>query len=129
MEDIILKYPNNGSDVHDISSDLSCEYVDRQINSGLKIGDLVQVTRKAENYEQGWSAEWKLDMDKFIGNEYYIEIIDSLFLNAARVYKHSRGFVLKHVVFDSQFDIYWFPYFVLEKSKSLENKYNLNLDI
>lgn len=43
-------------------------YAERQARCGIKVGDWVRVTRKAESYEDGWSNEWWPDMDAVIGS-------------------------------------------------------------
>jgi len=40
--------------------------------SGLKIGDTVKVTRKAEDYEMGWKDIWASYMDDYVGHTYKI---------------------------------------------------------
>ena len=44
-------------------------YLEGHENSGLKVGDIVKVTRKSESNERGWSNSWIKDMNKFIGKE------------------------------------------------------------
>ena len=75
--------------------DIEEAYQVRAKESGINIGDTVKVIRKASDYEMGWLTAWHPDMDKMIGNEYtVVEIVDG-------DYKLD--------------DLYWFPFFVLEK--------------
>ena len=66
--------------------------------SGINVGDTVKVIRKAQSYEMGWQTAWDPYMDEMIGKEYTVsEVFDGVY----------------HLS-----DLYWFPFFVLEKIKS-----------
>ena len=72
-------------------------YIDYQKASGLKVGDKVEVTRKAESFESGWTCTWTKQMDSDVGE---IHVISSIEPNGT-------GITL---------DSGWcFPFFVLEK--------------
>ena len=43
------------------------EYIKRQNNSGIEVGDMVKVTRIAKSHEEGWSTMWIDDMDNYVG--------------------------------------------------------------
>ena len=71
--------------------------------SGINVGDIVKVVRKAQSEEMGWTGYWQPDMDDTIGNEYTVsDIIDGDYLLD---------------------DDWWFPFFVLEKVKSVKFVY------
>lgn len=75
-------------------------YVEKQEASGLKVGDYVRVTRKAENREAGWDNVWMPgDMNPAVGKVFKIESING-----------KRGIRLS--------DQRWmdYPFFVLEKT-------------
>lgn len=65
----------------------------------LKIGDLVRVTREAEDDEDGWGISWAKGMSTFVGNLANVKNIDEPF-----------GILLSNGNVS-----YFFPYFVLEK--------------
>lgn len=77
-------------------------YLLAQEHCGLKVGDWVRVTRKAENYEAGWDYLWKDEKDNFIGK---IGIINSIGDFGIDVELPKRDYTIR----------YDFPYFVLEK--------------
>lgn len=93
-----------------MNKDTMCRvYQDAQKSCGLKVGDYVRVTRKAEDYEAGWSACWNGKfMDKTIG---MVGRIDALNLASIKV------------VFDKSINDWWdYPYFVLEKVPAPEEQ-------
>lgn len=77
------------------------DYIHKQKESGIKVGDRVIVTRKCESFEGGWSSSWATGMDKTVGNIYTVKIIHP---TAAGIglgnYDDSR---------------WYYPYFVLRK--------------
>lgn len=72
------------------------QYVWEQERCGLKSGDKVRVTCKANSGERGWNNYWVERMDELIGEE----------LEVASV--HPNGVLLSP-------RFYCFPYFVLER--------------
>lgn len=72
-------------------------YLLAQEHCGLKVGDWVRVTRKAENHEAGWDYFWAIGANKSVGNIYRITCIN------------------KWGIFLENHEGYTFPYFVLEK--------------
>ncbi len=68
---------------------------------GLKVGDRVKVTRKAESYEKGWDTDWTPSMDGTIGKS-------ALIIND----ENKLGFELGSKSF--------YPFFVLEKIASFD---------
>lgn len=77
-------------------------YIEAQEASGLKIGDIVKVVRKAKDGEKGWDNSW-IDDRMFIGDVGVIKSIDN------------EGIT----IFNNR---YKFPYFVLEKVTKEEPK-------
>lgn len=76
-------------------------YLLAQENCGLKVGDWIKVTRKAEDYEGGWGDRWLCDMNVAIDKIGKVETIDKLGV---------------FVYFGKPIINTWhFPYFVLEK--------------
>ena len=82
-------------------------YEELQEQSGLKIGDMVVVTRKVSMHEAGWNNSWEYIMDDMVGNKSIIIDI------------RSCGILLE--------DSYSYPYFVLKRVE--ENKDIPNLKI
>lgn len=82
-------------------------YAERQSECGLKVGDWVRVTRKAENGEAGWDGDWYAVKDNSVGKVYRIEGLKY------------NGIVLR--IFDDPRE-YLFPYFVLEKVEQPSEK-------
>ena len=91
----------------------AASYEKKQLDSGFRVGDLVFVTRKAKNYENGWQAAWVSPMDNSVGQVGRITEICMLGIS---------------VCFDNRYTAFY-PYFVLKKDKSLNNKHSLQLDI
>ena len=78
------------------------KYFEGHRNCGIKVGDRVRVTRKAEDGENGWSNVWGSEnMDDFIGRPCVVEDIGGLGGVQVRCPELNDWFV--------------FPYFVLEK--------------
>ncbi len=78
-------------------------YLERHNNSNFEIGDIVRVTRKAQDYEEGWQNNWGKGMDSTVGH------IGTIIKDAGE-----HGFVTK--IFDGTEDHYrCFPYMILEK--------------
>lgn len=73
-------------------------YAELQAESGLKAGDWVKVTRKAEDFENDWGTVWNSNMDIFVGRVFQIDNICSTYGIS------SKG-------------EWYFPYFVLEKTE------------
>jgi hypothetical protein len=69
--------------------------------SGLKIGDIVRITRVAEDYEAGWDLVWPSNDASDVGRIGKIDRDDNYI-----------GF---RVFFEDEDCGYYFPYFVLEK--------------
>lgn len=88
--------------VHDLGIHLGeiDEYIKGHINSGLKVGDKVKVTRIADSYEKGWVNGWTPSMDEYVGEIF--EIHDDDRMNGFGLDNHSS------IVFQ-------FPFFILEK--------------
>ena len=76
-------------------------YVEGHRKSGIKVGDKVRVTRKAEDYEDGWDNTWECEMDSLL-NEKEFNIVEAL---------EEKGFGI--IVPYNRY--WWLPYFVLEK--------------
>ena len=75
------------------------KYLEGHKNCGIKVGDRVRVTRKAESYEGGWGFMWAETMDALIGKT----------LPVLEVFPEDG------VMCGSFMCAYIFPYFVLEK--------------
>ena len=119
-----MSAPNNyyipGVNAHSLDEipENGYEYLKHQLTLDYKVGDLVKVARKAYSGEQGWASKWVKDMDNCVGNEYRIQKIDTLFVNAAKQFATSWGYLLgEENTPHSQW--FWFPHFVLERSTSL----------
>ncbi len=85
------------------------KYLEGHRNCGIKVGDRVRVTRKAEDGENGWNNSWAgmengplPGMDAYIGVEG--EVVADL---------DDYGFGIK--IEDCEAFGYAFPYFILEK--------------
>lgn len=76
------------------------DYLEGHNNCGLKEGDLVLITRKAEDYENGWNEVWA--MDDFVGR------IGRIVKDVSR-----DGFEVQ-IIDDNSYP-YSYPYFVLQK--------------
>ena len=73
-------------------------YLEAEKGSGLKVGDKVLVTRKADHHELGWKNCWSSDMNSHIGQVMTIENISTMG-NGIRMLEQP---------------LYQFPFFVLE---------------
>lgn len=73
-------------------------YLENHKKSGLKVGDLVRVSRFALTNEEGWDNCWCFEMNDAIGKEFYILFDVGVF-----------GFTL-----DINGELWDFPYYVLE---------------
>ncbi len=72
-------------------------YLKKQAESGLKLGDRVRITRKADSHEQGWDNGWEpKPMDDAVGKIVIVKEVTSVGI----------GFVGYPC---------WYPYFILEK--------------
>ena len=69
--------------------------------SKLKVGDVVKITRKAEDGENGWDNSWVEEMDVFVGKNGVV--VDSPSDEGVKVFCLEAG------------DYYSFPEFVLKK--------------
>lgn len=89
---------------------MSADYAKRAKECGLKAGDFVRLTRKAEHYEDGWNNVWPPVANGWIGRILRVDFIDD-----------DDGSV-KCVWHEGQPDEDWFhfPYFVLEKVEGPE---------
>ena len=76
-------------------------YIEGHKKSGLKVGNIVNVTRKAKNHEQ-WYNIWLSEMDKYVNKSGII----------AKDHE-DKGFLIK---FNDE-SLYVFPYFVLSSRK------------
>lgn len=72
-------------------------YTEYQEASGLKVGDKVKVTRRADSFENGWTRTWVEQMDDDVGEIYTISSFGD----------KAAGVMLE--------DGWYFPFFVLEK--------------
>lgn len=79
------------------------KYLEGHKNCGIKVGDRVRVTRKAEGYENGWADYWVDDMDNKINKILHV-IEDS----------GKYGFACQETLEEDDF-YRVYPYFVLEK--------------
>lgn len=81
-------------------------YMDAQKACGLKVGDWVKITRKAEDYEAGWNNTWDCTMD-----EYANQVGQIMDINDEGI--------------EVQFIACWdsFPYFVLEKVEKSKHEF------
>lgn len=99
--------------MRDIKEESEILYEKLQNESGLKVGDIVRVLRKAAYHEYGWPEAWVPGRkDKFIDPDktFKIRRIDS------------TGIVLRY----NEDDIGWhFPFFVLEKVKAAFAPYHI----
>ena len=76
-------------------------YEERQAECGLKVGDIVKISRKAEDYEDGWDNWWSEYADTWVGK-------------TGKIIRDCKGGGFK--VFCEEKNNWWlFPYFVLEK--------------
>lgn len=81
-------------------------YLLAQEHCGLKVGDWVRVTRKAENHEAGWDHTWVTGSNELLNEKGVIQFIDK------------DGI---HITFPDKKAInFTFPYFVLKKFNSQE---------
>lgn len=86
------------------------KYLEGHRNCGIKVGDRVRVTRKAESYEGGWGDSWESSimpevpgMDAYVGAEGVIAFDDG-----------ENGFDIDAGL-EKDGALFGFPYFVLEK--------------
>lgn len=77
------------------------KYLEGHRNCGIKVGDQVRVTRKAESRKAGWVNWWEEGMDEFVG-ETVIVLVDW----------DNYGF---RCIQPEGNEVFVFPYFVLEK--------------
>jgi hypothetical protein len=78
-------------------------YLEQHKASGFSEGDLVIVTRKSSNYENGWDNSWVNRMDDFVDRKCVITNDSG-----------AKGFTLKYENNNNYYG-YDFPWFVLEK--------------
>lgn len=76
-------------------------YIEGHRKSGIKVGDKVRVTRKAENHEGGWCEFWVKPMNRFVGEEVLV----------TKDHEESGFYCGEGFIFGT----FNFPYFVLEK--------------
>jgi len=84
-------------------------YLEGQEASGIKVGDKVRVTRKANSHENGWCNSWVSTMDENVGNTAKVSKICGQLGITLRFREHN--------------DDYAFPYFVLEKVTDSKEKF------
>ena len=76
-------------------------YLEKHNASGFKIGDVVKITRIANDDENGWQSSWVDTMNNYVGQTLTIRRDDGIY-----------GFKCKN---EANNDDYDYPYFVLEK--------------
>lgn len=86
-----------------VKKDVKPGYAERQVNSGLRVGDVVKVLRSAKNYEEGWGLTWLDSMNDFIGQTGEIESIHD-----------THG-----ISIDFGYDCVYMPYFVLKLTSAV----------
>ena len=69
-------------------------------DNDIKVGDYVKITRKAQDYENGWDNVWDSRMDEYVGRNMMVLRTDTL----------EEGISLS-----CPDTFFYFPYFVLEK--------------
>lgn len=83
-------------------------YVTRQQTfideNGLKIGDTVKITRKAEDWEEGWNNVWVPGMAEAFDNVGTIENFGD------------NGIGIEIKFDDTQPNHFMYPYFIIEKA-------------
>lgn len=88
-------------------------YLELHHESGIKVGDIVKVTRKAKSYELGWDEVWVPEMDLLVGKVFTVEIDEE-----------ERGFAIH-----AGENYYALPCFVLENlSQPATNERCINYD-
>lgn len=83
-------------------------YEEAQELSGLKVGDWIKIARKAISHENGWGDDWVYGMSCKVGKTGQINEIDA-----------RRGMM---VVFEGEESGHFYPFFVLEKVPTSEQK-------
>lgn len=93
-------------------------YTERQAkwlaDNGIKVGDKVRVTRKAESLEDGWETVWNPDMDEAVGKIGTVSYIPPSF----------RECGIEVDVPDV--GAFMYPYFVLEKAEPEYEPYDFS---
>ena len=69
-------------------------------DNNVKVGDYVKITRKAQDYENGWDNVWSSEMDEYVGK----------IVKVLRTDIYEEGISLS-----CSGTCYFFPYFVLKK--------------
>jgi len=87
----------------------TAEYIRKEQACGLKVGDVVKITRKAEYGERGWANSWTKDMK--VG---YVGKITAICSDNE---DNASGIDVR--VEEEPSSNYSYPYFVLEKVKSI----------
>lgn len=82
--------------------DLAREWIK---DNGVKVGDYVKITRKAQNFENGWDNVWTTRMNEYVGKTMVVLRTDTL----------DEGISLS-----CSDTFYYFPYFVLEKVNEVQ---------
>ena len=86
------------------------KYLEGHRNCGIKVGDRVRVTRKAEYEEGGWDNDWVgMDDGPLPGMYAYIGVEGVVVLD-----DEEYGFEIDAGI-ETDRSLYSFPYFVLEK--------------
>lgn len=81
-------------------------YLDAQAACGLQVGDYVILRRPAIDHEAGWRNSWPVEADKYVGKVGFIDRFST------------SGIAVKFL--DIKGSIYFYPYFVLEKTEKPE---------
>ncbi len=87
-------------------TNLENEYLRKHNQSGLKVGDIVKVTRKAENNELGWRNCWIKLKDEWIGKHVKIHADHG-----------QEGFEIDDRILRFEYGYYHAPYFILSKEE------------
>jgi hypothetical protein len=76
------------------------DYLVRHNVSGIKVGDMVRVTRAAMSYEGGWGSRWSSRMSDYVGKK--VQVIADRGVQGFRVKFGAARYAIM-------------PYFVLEE--------------
>jgi len=100
--EIFEKCDDNFSEWKPVEKPKEPDYLTAHKACGIKVGDWIKVTRKAESCEKGWKGNWYSTMDGYVGR--VGQVIRDL----------KSGFLISFYL--EKFEFPWdFPYFVLEK--------------
>ncbi|HNW88222.1 MAG TPA: hypothetical protein PKN48_01035 [Bacteroidales bacterium] len=93
----------------DVRGELTRDYLRRQNECGLKIGDVVKITTTAKSLQDGWSNNWTSSMNFYVGSVVTITDI--------RENEGIKIMTKNHVSM-------WVPFFVLEKQNDYASRQN-----